>query len=101
MNDPKIATARLEEIISAAHPDRLTLPESCALYAATEALCGQLRDHVEETASSDGYAFEKIGQVRWHIGAALGFDTDNGHDAGQHRVWALGSLESLNSRLAG
>ena len=99
MNDPKVATGKLAEIISACRPETLTISEACALYAATEVLTQKLRKHIDREESGDGYALEKIGQVSWHVSAALGFDIDNGHDASQHRSWALGSLQSLETRL--
>jgi len=52
-----------------------------------------------EGAGGDTSALEKIGNTRWHIGAALGFDTDDGHSAEEHRTWAYSALSSLKETL--
>ena len=99
LNDPKLTVAALTDIITASEPSELSLPERCALLAAGRVLLGDIREHVDLLTPEDGYAKEKIGQVRWHLGAALGFDVDNGQPPSQHRSFALGSLDTLESLL--
>lgn len=98
MNDPNLAITNLEGILDAARADNVSTIESCALYAAAEAVIRRLQDHLDETMPDDGYAQEKLGNARFHIAAALGFDIDNGHSPDKHRVWALGDLSNLQSR---
>jgi hypothetical protein len=50
-------------------------------------------------AGGNAFALEKIGNAKWHIGAALGFDVDNEHSAEDHRVWASSALDSLKNTL--
>ncbi len=98
MNDPNVATGQLQQIISASRPHELSLAERCALFAAMRELTDDLRAHIADELGHDGYAQEKVAQVRWHTAAALGFDVNNKHDDSQHRSWALGALDSLLSR---
>jgi hypothetical protein len=70
-----------------------TIFERAAIFAAARALINDLND--EERLN--GYAKEKLHDIRWHIGAALGFDETNGQTLEQHRVWALGYFNTLQS----
>ncbi|PXX51837.1 hypothetical protein SAMN05660489_06263 [Pseudomonas sp. LAMO17WK12:I10] len=70
-----------------------TIFERAALFAAIRVIA----DDLCEDEGLDGYAHEKAYKVKWHAGAALGFDETNGHPLSQHRVWALGELGSLES----
>lgn len=100
MNSPKLAVERLNEIVKACHGDS-ELFERAALYSAARFLLDDIRMHfMLEEGRIDSYMSEKIQSARWHIAAALGFDIDNGHDAGQHRVWALGQLDTLSNLIA-
>ena len=91
---------RLDEIVSATGKP-LSLPERAALWSAVcecDRVVGAFID--KSRAIDTGYAHEKLGEVLWHTGAALGFDLDNGHPARQHVAWAMGSMESLQVTLA-
>ena len=100
MNSPSIAIDRLDEITRESGRD-VPLVGRSALYAATRFLLDDLRAHAtSEAGEVDGYMSEKLRNVRWHIGAALGFDIDNGHGDEQHRVWAYGALNTLRDLFA-
>ncbi|MCJ2074797.1 hypothetical protein MKK68_03910 [Methylobacterium sp. E-016] len=100
MNSPNIAIEQLNEITRASARD-LPLAERCALYAGTRVLVDDLRTHaLSEAGEIDGYLSEKLRNVRWHVGAVLGFDVDNGHADDQHRVWAYGALSTVRDIFA-
>ena len=97
MNDPKLAIGVLHDIIREAHRDK-SLAERSALYSAARLLLSDIRERfTPENGKFDGYMSEKLRNVKWHIGAALGFDIDNGHDDEKHRVWAYGDLGTLRN----
>lgn len=90
MSHIKANTAALREIVE--NLGRVhTLPERASLFAASRALI----DDLLADDQLNGYAKEKAHDLRWHIGAALGFDETNGHSHEQHRVWAMGYLGTL------
>ena len=95
MNDPVLAAQKLEGLARLAG-EAETEFEKAAVFAAATVLCGQFRGPHEEF---DGYILEKVEGARWHIAASLGFDVTNGHDAHQHRVWALGEIDTLHNVL--
>lgn len=88
----------MDEIIGAARED-LSFAEKAGLFAAVSVIVKNIEEYIDEDVEGDGYAHEKITQVQWHVGAALGFDITNGQSAEQHRGWALGALSSLKSAL--
>lgn len=49
-------------------------------------------------AGGNAYALEKIGNAKWHIGAALGFDVENEHSAEEHRVCKSSEQEKRKRR---
>lgn len=99
MNDWKLALTRIEELIKETETN-LDLAARAGIYAAARVILNDLSEHiVEELSGPNHYAGEKIGGIKWHIGAALGFDVDNGHSASQHRAWAYGDLNSLKATL--
>lgn len=90
MNHIKAKTAALREIVE--YLNRVhSLPERASLFAASRTLI----DDLLTDERLNGYAKEKAQEMRWHIGAALGFDETNGHPGEQHRVWALGAQDAL------
>ena len=99
MNDLGFSLGLLDAIYKEAKRDDMMFSERAGLYAATCVLYDQFREHITEERNKDGYAFEKVLKYKWHIGAALGFDIDNGHDKSQHFVWALGDLHTLRDVL--
>lgn len=99
MNDPKRAMKFLGDAISELRPD-LDPMQKAGLYGGLTAILNDLDKWVEDYANADGYSFEKIGQIRWHVAAALGLDIDNDHAADQHRVFACGALSSLERQLS-
>lgn len=100
MNSPKLAVERLYEIVKDCHRHS-ELSERAALYSTARFLLDDIRKHfTPEEGRIDSHMSEKIHNVQWHIAAALGFDIDNGHDDGQHRVWALGQLNTLSDLIA-
>ena len=100
MNDVKLSLGVLDAIRKEAHRDDMTLAERAGLYAGAKVVCDEFRQHIDDHKGGDGYAHEKVAQYWWHIGATLGFDTDNGHGKADHLSWAWGALDSLGSRLA-
>ena len=74
--------------------------QKAGLYGGLTAILNDLDKWVEDYANADGYSFEKLGQIRWHVAAALGLDIDNDHAADQHRVFACGALSSLERQLS-
>lgn len=54
--------------------DSMSEAEKAGLYAGARTLLTDLDGHVAEDAGGNTYALEKIGQAKWHIGAALAFD---------------------------
>ena len=97
MNDWRLLVDAINEMIAAARPD-LSIVERAGLYGGATQLLSQIEKWIRATAP-DAYCFEKIGKVRWHMGAALGFDIDNRHSADQHRAWAYGHLGSLKNQI--
>ncbi|WP_166297075.1 hypothetical protein [Bradyrhizobium sp. 2S1] len=98
MNDWALAVRKLDEIVKQT-AIAATEGERAGLYAGARLLLSDLHGFVANEAGGNTYALEKIGSAKWHIGAALGFDIDNGHPAEQHRAWAYGALQSLKSTL--
>ena len=96
----EVILKRLSEIVRVSGSPDLSLGERAGLFAGVCEVERLVSEFIDEHAGGDGYAHEKITQVRWHVGAALGFDITNGHDESQHRVWAMGSLSSLEDVLA-
>jgi len=92
MSDIKAKIAALNEIVDELETAE-SLYERAALFAASRTLIGDLLSDER----LNGYAKEKAVELRWHIGAALGFDETNGQTPEQHRVWAMGSLGTLES----
>lgn len=90
MSDFKAKIAALNEIVDELETAE-SLSERAALFAASRALIGDLLSDER----LNGYAKEKAVDLRWHIGAALGFDETNGHATEQHRVWAIGYIGTL------
>jgi hypothetical protein len=72
-----------------------TVIDRSALFSAMRLLCDDL--HTDKDVN--GYAQGKAFDVRWHAGAALGFDETNGHSSEQHLVWAMGALNVLESEI--
>jgi hypothetical protein len=97
-NDLKLVLDRTDAIIDAAKNDNLSLADQAGLYAAMRLLVADIEQYIAERDLA-AYANEKARNVRWHVGAILGFAVTNGHDAGQHRSWALGELSSLRTEL--
>src|SRR5690606_25875774 len=90
MNDWRLAISTIRSAIEETGRGNLTYSEKVGLYAGARLILSDLSDHVSEAADGHGYALEKIGTVQRHIGAALGFDVDNGHPIEQHQSWAHG-----------
>lgn len=100
MNSWKIGIDNLREIAKTATSADHSYAEKCGLYSAARVILNDIEEHVTERLNvMDGYLFEKAGSVQWHIGAMLGFDVDNDHDAQQHRAWAYSALSILEERL--
>jgi hypothetical protein len=72
--------------------DASTFAERAALYALARVYGRDLEEVATDDFGDDAYLREKASYFQWRMGAALGFDADNGHYAEQHRVWALGAL---------
>ena len=98
MNDPKLTVKNIEDIIAATKGD-LSYAERAGLFAAISTIGKNVEEHIDDSMDGDGYAHEKITQVVWHVGAALGFDITNGHSAEQHRSWAYGACSTLENLL--
>jgi len=95
MNSIKLAIDMLDHHIAIARSASSDF-DRAALFAATTIL---VRDLESELVEDDGYASEKLEQVRWHICAMLGYDINNGHDDGMHHAWAVTAIDSLRGRL--
>ena len=98
MNDPDLALGKIQEMLG----ESLQLsPEfRPGYYAAIRTLLRDLEEHLadeDNDISERNYLKEKLVSLRWHVGAMFGFDIDNGHDAQQHRVWALGEIQKLKN----
>jgi hypothetical protein len=100
MNSWKIGVNNLRDIAKAATSPDHSYADECGLYSAARIILDDLEKHVvEQLGHKDGYISEKIGKVKWHIGAMLDFDVDNGHDTQEHLVWAYGALNTLEDLL--
>lgn len=97
MNDVGLVIRSVERLIKECGRNDMSEAEKAGLYAGLRILCKDLELFVEESLQNDGYAHEKLGQVEWHVGAALGFDITNGHPKTQHISWAYGGLNSFES----
>jgi len=98
MNDWRLVIGKLNEIVKETST-ATSQGEKAGLFASARILLSDLDAFVVGEVGGDTYAREKIGEAKWHIGAALDFDIDNGHPAEQHRAWAYGALNSLQSTL--
>ena len=97
MNDAALVIRSVERLIKECGRNDMSEAEKAGLFAGLRVHCKDLEIFVEENLDNDGYAREKLGQLEWHIGAALGFDITNGHPTTQHVSWAYGSLSSFES----
>lgn len=97
MNDVQLVIQAVERLIKECGRDDMSEAEKAGLFAGLRILCKDLEMFVEERLHNDGYAHEKLGQLEWHVGAALGFDITNGHPKTQHISWAYGSLNTFRS----
>ncbi|MGL4249771.1 MAG: hypothetical protein ACRCR1_03795 [Aeromonas sp.] len=95
MNDPILLANRLKDLAKLASQANTEF-EKAAVYSATKSIKAEF-DAVEE--SFDSYTLEKVFQACWHICAAVGYDTTNGHESGLHISWAYGSISSLKDQL--
>jgi hypothetical protein len=70
--------------------DASTFAERAALYALARVYGRDLEEVATDDFGDDAYLREKASYFQWRMGAALGFDADNGHYAEQHRCgrWA-------------
>lgn len=94
----KRVVRQANELISEAR-NVSTYADRAALYALARVYGRDLEETAAEDFGDDAYLREKAGQFQWHMGAALGFDETNGHDAGMHRTWALGAVSSYEGRI--
>lgn len=92
MSHIKARVEALRELVDSLN-DAETIFERSSLYSAIRVIV----DDLCEEESLDSYAHEKACNIKWHAGAALGFDETNGHPASQHRVFALGDLGTLET----
>jgi hypothetical protein len=100
LNDINFTMGLLESILKETSQDDLSFAERASLFAALKVIEADLGEYIDEGRGWDrGYAREKLGKFVWSVSAALGFDIDNGHPAGQHRSWAWGSLSTLKDVL--
>lgn len=91
MNDPALMVSKLDELIGLAR-EADTGFEKAAVFAAVRAVDSMFRSRDGEfTANFLG----KLGQARWHIAAAVGYDITNGHDAEAHISWAMGAVSTM------
>lgn len=97
MNDWRLTLSAIKDMIKAAD-ENLSIVERAGLFAGAVTLMSKVEHWLDEKGR-DAYAFEKIRNVRWHLGAILGFDITNGHAASQHRAWAYGDLNSLEKAI--
>ena len=95
MNDPKLSAEKFESLIDLASKANNEF-EKAAVFAAAQALAAMFNEVEDEL---DPYVLEKVEQVRWHIGAAIGYDITNGKDTSQHVSWARGAAISLRDKL--
>jgi hypothetical protein len=99
MNDAKLTIKSIEDIVMSAAL-KLTLSDRCALRAGLETFIQDIEKlYVRAFGEVDPYMSEKLFKVRWHVNANLGFDVTNGHDEQQHRVMALGNLQTAENVL--
>lgn len=98
MNDARLTLAAMQEIIGASIDGNLSIADRCALRAGLGTF---IADIVEEYVSVfddvDPYMLEKLAHLEEAVDACLGFDLTNGHDMSAHRVWALGSLATIEN----
>lgn len=99
MNDQQLTFQIIDEIYREARRDDLSFAERAAVYSLLRTIATDIRSYIDDHMNGHGYAHEKVGQMVWHYGAALGFDTTNGHDKGAHLVWALGAVGTLKDLL--
>jgi hypothetical protein len=97
MKDWRLVVGKLSEIVKSSSTIT-SAGEKAGFYAAARVLLADLEEAVKED-DSNAYALEKIGNAKWHIGAAFGFDIGNENSPEEHRVWAYAALNSLKSTL--
>jgi hypothetical protein len=94
MNDPKLAIAKIEEILTKSMEWEFS--SRLGAYATIMRLIDELSEHAETAENIDkGYCSEKIVALKWHVGAIFGFDIDNGHPVSQHLSWAVSAIQTL------
>lgn len=101
MNDWELGAEKLKHLLDLAQSAETDF-ERAAVFAATAALEKMFDADTDERMGDrqlDGYAMEKVGNACWCIRAIVGYDIDNGHDARQLAVFALGDISTLNGVL--
>ena len=93
MNDPLLYVEKLRELIELASCASNGF-ERAAVFSASQAISKEFDEE-----DFDGYALEKVENVRWHIAAAIGYDVTNGHSSVQHLSWASGAVITLEDVL--
>jgi len=98
MEDPIRSAESIERILEeSAGWDATGQP---AAYAAIKLIAQEIRQYVLEcNLPGRGYVEEKLASLSFHVGALYGIGEDNGHEAQEHRVWALGALGSIQGHL--
>lgn len=99
MEDWKPAIRFLQELVGELDAG-CSVSEKAALLGGATVLLDGLSQVVKDHYQDNSYAREKIHKARWSILAALELDTTNGHDSEQHRSWARGELNTLESVLS-
>jgi oligoendopeptidase F len=95
MNDPVLAIKKLEDLLHIAKSAD-TEAERAAIYAATQCLSADLKEHFE---TFDPYLIENIERARWSICAMVGYDITNDHDISQHASWASSAIDILRRNI--
>lgn len=99
MNDPVLMANRLLELAEMARTAATDF-ERAAVFAAAESINSIFRAaEQEEPDLYGGYVLEKLEMARWHICAAVGYDTNNRLDVGMHVTGAMGAASTLISEL--
>ena len=98
MNDWELGAEKLKHLLDLAQSAETDF-ERASVFSAAAALEKMFDADTDERMGNrqfDGYAMEKVSSACWCIRAIVGYDIDNGHNARQLAVFALGDISILN-----
>ena len=95
MNNPQLILNRLEELVAVARTAQEPIAKA-AVFAAVRVITADL-DAVAKDLGHNQYMLKKTDEVRWSIGALVGYAATNDMPAEHHVDIALSGLTTLRN----